>query len=76
MNWNDDYDVEDYGVDEDDLMPCPLCGERIYDDSDSCPYCGEFIVRNTRFLADKPLWFRALWLAVITFLIYQLIVWF
>lgn len=69
----DDEGFEDIG---DDLMPCPLCGERIYDDSESCPHCGEFIVGSTRFLSNKPLWFRALWVMVITFLIYQLIVWF
>ena len=35
--------------DEDDTMPCPHCGEAIYDDSERCPRCGRYLSRE-----DEP----------------------
>lgn len=78
MNWDKDYEEnEDFGDDDDgdvDMSPCPLCGEPIYDESECCPHCGEYIVHSTNFLSDKSIWFRAFWLILVTFLIYQMIV--
>ena len=67
MEWDDD--------EFDEVRPCPLCAEPIYEDADSCPYCGEFIVdTTTSFLSGRPIWFRIFWVSLVTFLIYQMIV--
>ncbi|MEM9410221.1 MAG: hypothetical protein AAGA30_03855 [Planctomycetota bacterium] len=74
MTWDEDLD-DDFAVDA--VMPCPLCGESIFDDSASCPHCGEFIVQSTSFLEGKSLWFRFLWITMITILIWQMLgLWF
>jgi uncharacterized protein (DUF983 family) len=46
-----DYDgpdeewVEDEAEDdpEADLLVCPFCGARVYDDTEKCPHCGDWI---------------------------------
>lgn len=27
-----------------DLLPCPSCGQMVFDDTDKCPYCGDWIM--------------------------------
>jgi predicted RNA-binding Zn-ribbon protein involved in translation (DUF1610 family) len=52
-----DRDVDDFGdetVDEefgweeseesDDRLPCPECGDMIYEDSEQCPHCGLYVM--------------------------------
>jgi hypothetical protein len=36
---------EDEGEDdpEADLLVCPSCGARVYDDTEKCPHCGDWI---------------------------------
>ncbi|MEM9701051.1 MAG: zinc ribbon domain-containing protein [Planctomycetota bacterium] len=49
MAWDDSdeydpYDEEQY--DEDDSaveLPCPSCGQPVYEDADVCPHCGDYI---------------------------------
>jgi hypothetical protein len=51
----DDWDeVED--DDADDVIPCPSCGEDVYDDADWCPSCRQFITRSTSPWSGKPRW--------------------
>ncbi len=45
----EDPDLDDYGFDEDgdednDTVPCPNCGEDIFDDAPQCPYCGMYVI--------------------------------
>ena len=37
---DDDLDV---GGDETDTLPCPECGEAVYEQAERCPYCGSYI---------------------------------
>lgn len=42
--WPDeeDEDGEDRESDDDEV-PCPSCGEAIFDDAPRCPYCGAWV---------------------------------
>lgn len=58
--WDDgpiDADLDD----DDDLVPCPLCGEEIYEDTVRCPKCGNYVPgwreRSTSPLIGKPTWY-------------------
>jgi len=35
-------------------VPCPNCGQDVYEDADRCPYCGEYITASTS--ARRPTW--------------------
>ena len=49
MGWNDD----DLGAE----LPCPSCGEPVYEDADVCPHCGDFITPGRRPAgANVPRW--------------------
>jgi hypothetical protein len=67
MDQDDDEDDDweapesDEADDEDvELLPCPSCGEPIYEEAEACPYCGEYVTHSTSVLAGKPRWFVAL----------------
>lgn len=51
----DEYDYET-GDDESETVPCPSCGEPIYEDSEHCPYCGEYVTFSTSAWEGRPLW--------------------
>jgi uncharacterized protein (DUF983 family) len=58
---DDDWEAPEPDEDESlELLPCPSCGEPIYEEADACPYCGEYVTHSTSVLAGKPLWFVAL----------------
>jgi predicted nucleic acid-binding Zn ribbon protein len=44
------------GEEEDTTLPCPVCGEAIYDDAERCPACGHYLSREDSQPANKPLW--------------------
>jgi hypothetical protein len=52
----DDEDLEDYPTDE-TVIPCPHCGEDVFDDAEQCPACGSWLVRDRRPLTGRPSWF-------------------
>ena len=58
-NWPDeDWPDEDW-ADEDEsneTLPCPECGESIYEDAEQCPYCGNYVVHSTSPWSGKPTW--------------------
>jgi len=31
------------GHDESETLPCPVCGEEIFEDAERCPYCGQYV---------------------------------
>lgn len=42
--------------DEDDTMPCPHCGEAIYDGAEQCPECGKYISEEDAPRRSWPAW--------------------
>lgn len=54
--WNDDSDERETGDDELDTIPCPSCGEQIYEDAERCPLCGDYVVADTSPLGGRPTW--------------------
>jgi hypothetical protein len=77
-SYDDEFDDEfnDDELSNDDepaiTLPCPECGESVYEESPQCPYCGVYITHNTRPLAGKPWWFLALGLLGILAVIWLL----
>jgi hypothetical protein len=49
-DWDDDQDdpSDEDGVDDadgsDDVLPCPSCGEAVFEDTEKCPSCGEWVM--------------------------------
>jgi uncharacterized protein (DUF983 family) len=57
---DDDDDAEDDWDDSDDLaddttVPCPACGEPMFEDSPRCPACGDYVTAG-RAAGLKPAW--------------------
>ena len=68
--FDDDWESPDADVrnderddDEAETLPCPACGEPVYEDVEACPYCGEYVTHSTSVLTGKPAWFIALAIA-------------
>jgi len=40
---DDAYDDEAYGDDAGEELPCPSCGEPVYEETQRCPYCGDYV---------------------------------
>jgi predicted RNA-binding Zn-ribbon protein involved in translation (DUF1610 family) len=57
-----EFDVDEVSEDADDetVIPCPHCGEEVFDDAEQCPACGTWLVRDRRALTGKPSWFVVL----------------
>jgi uncharacterized protein (DUF983 family) len=60
-----DDDDDDDGWDDDDLdseaddpatIPCPFCGDEIYDDTPRCPACGRYLSAEDQAAGGKPAW--------------------
>ena len=56
----DQYDSDAFDDDSPELLPCPNCGEEIYEESERCPYCGEYVTFNTSLWSGKPTWWIVL----------------
>jgi hypothetical protein len=41
---------------DDATMPCPYCGETIYDDAPQCPHCGQYILADDIRSQRQPWW--------------------
>ena len=54
-DYADDIDDDEDWDDDDETMPCPLCGEPVYDDSEQCPNCGRYLSREDA-PYRKPWW--------------------
>ena len=53
-----------------DTLPCPLCGEEIYENADRCPICGEYVVGGVGRRPRGSLWRIVLILISIALAIY------
>lgn len=66
MSWDDEFDEDWAGPDDDPTptIPCPNCRGEVYAEADSCPHCGEFrIGDNSNPMSGKPLWYIAIGMA-------------
>lgn len=62
----DDWDESDETTDS---IPCPNCGQWIYDEAQRCPHCGEYVVEDHRFWSDKPRWKQTMFTTVVILVI-------
>lgn len=54
---DDDYAGFDTSSDDDDAtIPCPKCGEDVYDDAEQCPACGRYLSEEDALAAGRPWW--------------------
>ena len=64
--WSDelqDYeypDEDDWDDDDSETVPCPRCGEQVYEDAPRCPNCDEYITHSRSVWHGRPLWWIAL----------------
>jgi hypothetical protein len=65
---DDDADADEYGAEreeqEESTLPCPYCGEEIYEDAQRCPHCGQYVSTEDRPVARQPWWIIIAALAV------------
>jgi uncharacterized protein (DUF983 family) len=54
--WSTDEDDDWSDEEGDDLIPCPYCGEDLYDDAPQCPACGKYLSEEDRPPEKKPPW--------------------
>jgi hypothetical protein len=63
----------DDGLEDEDLdsesLPCPACGQDVYEDSEQCPACGNYITHSH---GIAPVW---RWTAVALLVFIALIMW-
>ena len=69
-DWDESEDDGFYGIEDDDFyvddddsetVPCPDCGEDVYEDAERCPACGNYIVHTRPHIwANRPLWWIVL----------------
>lgn len=64
MQYEDDWDIydfedddfeDDYDDDEPAYLPCPSCGDDVYEDLEQCPHCGDYITFSSSPWADKSI---------------------
>jgi hypothetical protein len=55
---DDDDDDADSGseADEERVVPCPNCGEEVFDDAEQCPACGHWMVPDRSPMSGRPSW--------------------
>jgi len=53
-------DPPDDEEDDDYTVPCPECGEPVYEDAEQCPYCGSYITSSSHPFEGRPVWWVVL----------------
>jgi hypothetical protein len=54
---HDEYSGFETSEDDEDLtIPCPHCGEEVYEEALRCPACGEYVTERGRIFTRKPVW--------------------
>jgi hypothetical protein len=61
--------------DESETLPCPACGEPVYEDAEQCPHCGTYVTHGTSLLSGRPTWFVVLAVLGVVALIVALLRW-
>ena len=67
----DDPDGETWDPPDDaesETLPCPACGQPVYEDVDRCPYCGDWIM-PLRHASGHPVWGRVVGVVVVVALL-------
>jgi hypothetical protein len=70
----DDENEED-DADGETTIPCPHCGEDVFDNAEQCPACGMWLIADRRPLTGRPRWFVVLGVVVALLAIATWIVW-
>ncbi len=76
---SEDWDDGAYGPEDDadddstEELPCPACGELVYEETEKCPHCGDWINPRRPAARHRPwVWVTALIMLVIfTWLVIQ-----
>jgi hypothetical protein len=58
-----------------DTVPCPYCGEEIYEDAVRCPGCGNYLSEEDRPAGRKPWWLIVGVLACLAAMLWWLLAW-
>ena len=53
FEYPDEPDQDD--DDDPETIPCPECGEDIYEDAPSCPYCGHYVTFSTNRWSNRSM---------------------
>jgi endogenous inhibitor of DNA gyrase (YacG/DUF329 family) len=61
--------------DESETLPCPACGEPVYEDAEQCPHCGTYVTHGTSLLSGRPTWLVVLAVLGVVTLIVALLRW-
>ena len=65
MARDDDDDESEYAgfdtsnPDDEWAVPCPFCGEEIYEDAERCPECGRYLTKEDAPSGPKSWWIVA-----------------
>jgi hypothetical protein len=57
---DDDWEAPDEPADDDDdaeTIPCPHCGESVYEEAERCPHCEHYLSQEDAPAGRKPVWF-------------------
>ena len=72
----DAFDVSDgdYSDDGDaETLPCPECGQPIYEEAEQCPHCGQYVSFSSHAFDHKPWWWMVLGLLGVLALLWWLV---
>lgn len=60
-DWEYPEPDDDEEMEVSETLPCPSCGEPVYEDTEECPYCGEYVSWGSSSpLAGRPWWYVVL----------------
>jgi len=55
-----------------DTIPCPECGEQVYEDAEQCVHCGYYLPHDLSRPTRAPSWWLAVAIAGAAFVLYLL----
>jgi hypothetical protein len=72
-NWDADGISDDFGDDSEPAIPCPHCGEDVYEDAERCPHCEHYLSEEDPPPAPKS-WLILIGTAVCLYIVYHWLV--
>jgi hypothetical protein len=77
MNSDDDHEwqeeLEEFEKAEPEVLPCPSCGQDVYEESERCPHCGDWVMPLAASACTRSsVWIIAAILALIAILIFAI----